>query len=119
MKIHTRFAVGVLITGIGLWVAACSQPHGPPLLTECETGKYTISIHFMDRDELASVYERGGGQTPERGAVLGFAAVDAVTGEKHIMVPRVRGQDDHETIETIGHELMHIACGSWHPNPIT
>lgn len=106
----------ILISGLLL---ACTESFfGKPLLTECKSGAYVVNIEFMKQPELKKLYLRSGQSLdavrgrPDR--ILGFTGI--YRGHNYMFVSRPRGQSDSETIETIGHELLHIACGSWHPN---
>ena len=100
-----------------LLVMGCEQP-GPPMLSECkwdQTYSVTFAIYPNETD-LRSAYEAlSKAKILDRSYVKGFATLNHRSGlhTLHFLAPR--GQNDHDRIETIGHELLHPVCGAWHP----
>lgn len=112
------FALAALLLAIAFALWSCEASYGPPLESACDW-EQTYSIGFAiyeDEQELRSAWEfLSKAKLLERSYVQGFATLNTRTGKHtlHFLAPR--GQRDRERIETIGHELMHPACGAWHP----
>lgn len=94
-------------------LTACRPSYGPPLETECKSQTYTIQVSLVTQDAVHALYLDNGGTLRSDEQVLGFSAVDR-SGKPHIVSVAPAGQNDHEAIETLGHELLHVMCGSWH-----
>ena len=85
--------------GIMLWLtllAGCEPSHGPELENDCNT---ILAESDMTREDK----------------MQGFATYRPRLQLHTLHVLKIRGQNDHDRIETIGHELMHSYCGDWHP----
>lgn len=116
--------------GVFLWLAllaGCEPSYGPQLETECDysTPRSIVVVEYDNESELEKAYESLNDDFQAREVrTYGFATYHVfrdpvtleVTNELHkLHVLKVRGQNDHDRIETIGHELMHSFCGAWHP----
>lgn len=96
-----------------LLLVGCS-PHGPELESECDETEINLTVKIMDSDAIRREARALGIQLENRDKLLGFATQVKDTNRHSIYVELPRGQNDHQTIETWGHELMHSVCGPWH-----
>jgi type IV pilus biogenesis protein CpaD/CtpE len=101
-----------------LILSSCEPSKGPKLTSECNYST-TISINVIEYDNEAtmkSYYEK---LKPEmkkqKYALKGFATKNTRTEVHTLHILAIRGQNDSDRIETLGHELMHSFCGEWHP----
>jgi hypothetical protein len=115
---HLIGATGLALFIFALVLTGCEpKPQGPPLLTECKF-ETPLNVNIIVLDDKAmrekwEYYNRT--KLPEGAEVKGFAIHNKATGLHTLFVLEIRGQADHDRIETIGHELMHSFCGDWHP----
>ena len=111
VKILTALA---LLAALGAFLIL-HPSHGPGLLAPCAAGPHTVTVHLYDDPaQLRAAWERAH-RRPATDQVLGFAGRDPVTGAHHVYAMAPRGQRDGDRIETLGHEMLHVACGAWHP----
>ena len=99
-------------------LVGCEPAHGPPLASECRwDDNYTVGFAvYTSESDLRSAYEfLSKARLLETSYVKGFATMNTRTGKHTLHFQEPRGQNDHDRIETIGHELMHPVCGPWHP----
>lgn len=120
-------ALGVLLWFLLLAGCEPENSYGPPLLTECDysTPRSIVVAEYENEADLERAYkELNKDFKPRDFRSYGFATHhiirDPLTREivrefdtLHIL--KIRGQDDHDRIETLGHEALHSFCGAWHP----
>jgi hypothetical protein len=63
---------------------------------------------YDDPTELNNTWQLAG----EYGEVWGFTEQDVTPNKIH--VPRLVDEFDGDTVDTWGHELLHVVCGDWH-----
>lgn len=122
MDLFSSTSKAIAVITLSLFLASCEQPVGPPLETEC---KYStpVSVYVVEYDTQSAIddkweyYNRT--DLPEGAHAKGFATYNLVTQVHTLHVLKIRGQNDHDRIETLGHELMHSFCGDWHPRTET
>jgi len=115
---HLIGICGLTLLVLGFSLVGCEKASGPPLLTECNynTPVSVNVIEYATESDLAAKFEYYNRTKLPKGAeAKGFATYNLVTQIHTLHVMKIRGQNDHDRIETIGHELMHSYCGSWHP----
>jgi hypothetical protein len=95
------------------------QSYGPPLASECkfEQPLAVNVVVYNTEGELRRYWEtlHPGQDLPQGAEVKGLATYNTRTKVHTLHLMPIRGQNDHDRIETIGHELMHSFCGDWHP----
>lgn len=98
-------------------LTGCEPRQGPPLETECRfSNPISVNVVELDERQMREKWEYYNRQKlPEGAIVKGFAIHNKATGLHTLFILKIRGQNDHDRIETIGHELMHSFCGDWHP----
>ena len=101
---------------IVLLLAACEPSHGPALTSECKPQTIQLTVNILEKNEIRKKGEEFGIELERRDALLGFATQVKGTNRHSIYVEMPKGQNDSNTIETWGHELMHAICGDWHGN---
>lgn len=108
----------IILFFLVLALSGCEKASGPPLQTECtfETPLTVSVIEYATESELAQKWEYyNRTKLPEGAEAKGFATYNLVTKTHTLHVMKIRGQNDADRIQTIGHELMHSFCGDWHP----
>lgn len=116
----------LLALGIMLWLAllaGCEPSYGPELENDCDTilaESDIISVHIVTYDseyELLKAFKEINPDTEltREDRMKGFATYRPRIQLHTLHVLKIRGQNDQDRIETIGHELMHSYCGDWHP----
>ena len=103
-----RLLIGLLLLASPIG----AQDWGASLLSECNPGTFTIEVRlYPHTDAVTAEWMANGGQ----GHVLGYTTYPDEANPNHVIhIPQMRGQLDAETLDTIGHELLHVVCGSWH-----
>lgn len=104
-----RLFVMVLVAGL----TGCAQSIDPAPQPGQVYQLPAIEWHVVDRDELRRVYAAAGMPLAEGDKLHGFAGVDGAGRPVIYTLPPTR-VDDAATL-TLGHELLHVALGSYHP----
>ena len=109
--------------GLLLWlflIAGCEPSYGPELENDCTMTTDIINVHVIEYEtesELLAAFKKINPDTEltRDDNMLGFATYRPRAQLHTLHVLKIRGQNDSNRIETIGHELMHSFCGDWHP----
>ncbi|HBN53046.1 MAG TPA: hypothetical protein DD456_03085 [Stenotrophomonas sp.] len=72
-----------------------------------------IEWHVVDRDELRRIYAAAGMPLAEGDKLHGFAGVDGAG--RPVIYTLVPARVDDAATLTLGHELLHVALGRYHP----
>lgn len=108
----------MILLGVVLALASCEgKQAGPPLLSECNYSEPILLkvVEYDNESDLKAYYEKFlPDMRKEDYKILGFATHSLKSNIHTLHVMKVRGQTDHERIETLGHELMHSFCNEWH-----
>jgi hypothetical protein len=123
-----KFDIGKIIMAVAIIIVAvfllmlggCEKMSGPNLETECRfTTPISVMVYELDQSEMDSKWEYYNKiKLPPNVHPKGFSTYNLVTQQNALFVLKIRGQNDHDRIETIGHELMHSFCGDWHPKTV-
>lgn len=115
-----RSKLAALVTCLAL--AACAEQTTDGYLANEAAYEVSFVWHPVNtRAEMLALFKAGGGVYPhdcrpndrrDTCALAGFAAVDG-HGVQHVYTYRPRRVDDDATL-TLGHEVMHVALGSYH-----
>lgn len=101
-----------------LLLSSCEPGVGPKLTSECDYST-PITLNVVEHETEASLKDDYENILPwmkiENYTIGGFATKNLVTNTHTLHILKIRGQEDHERIEVLGHELMHSFCGEWHP----
>ena len=111
-------AIAIVIVAVFLlMIGGCEKISGPPLATECKfTTPVSVMVYEFDQPEMDTKWEYyNKSKLPPQVHPKGFATYNLLTRQHVLYILKIRGQNDHDRIETIGHELMHSFCGDWHP----
>ena len=116
---HLIGALGIALLVFALALAGCEKASGPALTSECRFEEVLAVniVAYNTEGELRRYWEsvNPGQELPKDATVKGLATYNTRTKVHTLHVMAIRGQNDHDRIETIGHELMHSFCGEWHP----
>ena len=101
----------------------CEPSQGPELLNDCSetlAQSDVISVHvvtYENEGALLAAFKKINPDTEltREDKMQGFATYRPRIQLHTLHVLKIRGQNDHDRIETLGHELMHSFCGDWHP----
>jgi hypothetical protein len=130
MKINlefTRVFFFLATVGVVFWFLffawGCEPSQGPELLNDCsETLAQSdiISVHVVTYENESALLKAFKEINPEteltrENRMQGFATYRPRIQLHTLHVLKIRGQNDHDRIETLGHELIHSFCGEWHP----
>ena len=102
-------------------LTGCSQQTPP--ITGRSTHQVAFTWHIVSQEEMSAMYREGGGvigggvppgsKVRRYDQLNGFTAV-APDGSQHVFTTQPRSVDDQVTL-TLGHEVMHVALGAYHP----
>lgn len=112
--------------GVFLWLlflAGCEPSYGPELENDCAAKlaqSEVINVHVVTYDNKGALLKAFKEINPDteltrEDNLTGFATYRPRIQLHTLHVLTIRGQNDQDRIETIGHELMHSVCGDWHP----
>ena len=112
--------------GVLLWLlllAGCEPTEGPELLSDCNfklEESAIIAVHVISYDSKSDLLKAFKEINPDteltrEDNLSGFATYRPRIQLHTLHILTIRGQNDHDRIETIGHELMHSFCQDWHP----
>lgn len=104
-----RFLPLALAAGL----ASCAQSIDPAPQPGQVYQLPAVEWHVVDRDELRRVYAAAGMPLADGDKLHGFAGVDGAGRPVIYTLPPAR-VDDAATL-TLGHELLHVALGRYHP----
>lgn len=112
--------IGVLgLISLTLFAGCEQKSYGPAFETTCKFEEpISINIAVYDSESAIRRYWESvnPGQTLPPGAeVKGLATYNTRTKVHTIHLMPIRGQNDHDRVETLGHEILHSYCGDWHP----
>lgn len=103
-------------------LAGCSRQDTPPIVNR-STHQVAFTWHIVSQEEMSAMYRQGGGVLGEGvppgskvrryDQLNGFTAVTP-DGSYHVFTTPPRSVDDQVTL-TLGHEVMHVALGAYHP----
>ena len=116
----------ILTLGVFFWLlflAGCEPSHGPELMNDCDTkltNSEIIAVNVIQYDTYRDVLNAFREINPDTELsndtrMEGFATYKPRIQLHTLHIIKIRGQNDHERIETLGHELMHSYCVDWHP----
>lgn len=116
---HLLGIIGLSLLIFAGFIVGCEKASGPPLATECKWEE-PIALNvvvYSTEGELRRYWElvNPGQNLPQGAEVKGLATYNTRTKIHTLHLMPIRGQNDHDRIETLGHELMHSFCGDWHP----
>lgn len=117
------FLLTLLVICWFFFLAGCEPTGGPELLNDCDTklsDGEIISVNVISYDSKSALLNAFKEINPDtdltrEDGMTGFATYRPRIKLHTLHVLQIRGQNDHDRIETIGHELMHSLCGDWHP----
>lgn len=126
MEKFAKILFFLLALGIMLWLAllsGCEPSHGPELLNDCDTkltNSEIVSVNVIQYDNMSDLLKAFKEINPDteltrEDRLSGFATYRPRIQLHTLHILKIRGQNDHERIETLGHELMHSYCEDWHP----
>ena len=126
MEKFAKILFFLLALGIMLWltlIAGCEPSHGPELLNDCDTkltNSEIIAVNVIQYDTYRDVLNAFKKINPDTELsddtrMAGFATYKPRIQLHTLHILKIRGQNDHDRIETLGHELMHSYCVDWHP----
>lgn len=126
MEKITKTIFFLITLGVFFWLlflAGCEPTGGPELLNDCDTkltNSEIISVHVIQYDTTSDLLKRFKEINPDTeltrdDRMTGFATYRPRINLHTLHVLKIRGQNDDDRIETLGHELMHSFCGDWHP----
>lgn len=118
---HAIGILGLVLLGFAAFLGGCdpSVTQGPPLETECKFDQpVALNVVVYPTEDALRKYWNSlhpGQELPAGATVKGLATYNTRTKIHTLHVMPIRGQNDHDRIETLGHEMMHSFCGDWHP----
>lgn len=101
-----------LLPAVVLLLAACGQPINPQPQAG-EVHDVSFEWHIVDRSTLEAEYRKAGMPLQEGDRLHGFTGVRG-DGRTVVYSLPPKSVDDSATC-TLGHEVLHITHGSYHP----
>ena len=105
----------ILIVLLSLLFVGCSKQPDPVFPKAGESrGVPAFTWVVLNEKDLQAMYLASGGTLPEGSKLTGFTAQDRATGAQYVYTLPVENVDDERTL-VVGHEVLHIILGNYHP----